>query len=215
MKQSESNKILNSILKTESKNNGWKFSRGFVFKKEDDSFFTVLVNGIPKSKRLSWSLTFKHYEFDDLFWDIVKLPENKSQPLSFRACGAWVAPSINITSNFKTLEVWDEQSILKTIKKVFVDFNKLSIEISSSNTSLESNLESIEYYFSKILEKYPDAVRNIWVEKLLTCLLLEKYDSAREIAIARVNAGDSGGFSYAGNSFFQLACEHIESVEHT
>lgn len=77
MKQSESDKLLNRILKEKSNRFGWKCSRDFVFKKEGALFFTILITGQPKTKRLSWSLSFKHYDFDEIFWDVVKLPENK------------------------------------------------------------------------------------------------------------------------------------------
>ena len=215
MKQSESDKILNKILKEESKILGWKFARGFVFKKEKDTFFTILITGVPKIKRLSWSLTFKHYDFDEIFWDIVKLPENKSQPLSFRACGAWVAPSIEAVNGYEVLEEWEEQAISKIVKKAFEDLNRLSLEIASSNVSYESNLEMVENYYTQIMKKHPNAVLTIWKEKLLTCLLLGNKEKASEIATSRINAGDMGGFNFAGSSFFQLAKEYIDNVKHT
>ncbi|QZA77231.1 hypothetical protein K4H28_13200 [Deefgea tanakiae] len=211
MKQSYFDKMLNRILKVESKRFGWKCSRGFVFKKEKSLFFTILINGQSKTKKLHWSLSFKHYDFDDIFWDVVKLPENKKQPLSFRACGAWVAPSMVVQEGCAGLDSLEEEIVLNEVRKIF----ELLIPISDKEASLantyQSNLQILEKYYSQLIEKYPNAVRAIWVEKLLTGLLECKFDEAHAIAIARINAGDSGGFSYSGASFYQLATEYIKT----
>jgi hypothetical protein len=38
---------------------------------------------------------------------------------------------------------------------------------------------------------------------------------AKEIADARIAVGDTGGFNYAGRSFFQLANEYIDATKIT
>ncbi|WP_027156515.1 hypothetical protein [Methylobacter luteus] len=215
MSQSESDKILNKLLKEESNRFGWKCSRGFVFKKEKDAFFTILITGQPKIKRLSWSMRFKHYDFDYVFWDVVKLPENKKQPLSFRACGAWVAPSMEVQSGNTTLDKWEEEFISTGICSVFELLDPISLDVASSITSYQSNLGVLENYYSQLMKKYPNAVRTIWVEKLLTCLLESKPNEAKEIASARIAAGDSGGFNYEGSSFYQLANEYVDTSQNT
>ena len=60
------------------------------------------------------------------------------------------------------------------------------------------------------MEKYPNAVSNIWVERLLTYLLLGDYVEAKNIADSRIKENDSGGFDYSGSSFYELANEYIE-----
>ncbi|MES2049068.1 MAG: hypothetical protein V4447_11760 [Pseudomonadota bacterium] len=212
MKQSESDKILNKILKEESDRFGWKCSRGFVFKKEKDLYFTILITGQPKTKRLSWSMSFKHYDFDDVFWDVVKLTENKKQPLSFRACGAWVAPSMEVQSGNIKLDRWEEKTLLEEVKNIFELALPNSFEVANSVTTYRSNLEVLENYYSQLMNKYPNAVRTVWVEKLLTCLLESDFDEAKKIANARIEEDDSGGFKYAGSSFYQLANEYIDAA---
>lgn len=213
MKQSESDKLLNKILKAESNRLGWKCSRGFVFKKESDLFFTILITGQPKAQRLSWSMSFKHYDFDEIFWDVVKLPENKKQPLSFRACGAWVAPSTEVQCGNTTLNKWDEETISGEISNIFELLDPTSVEVANSVTTYQSNLRVLENYYSQLMNKYPNAVRTVWTEKLLTCLLESELDEAKEIANNRIEMGDSGGFNYAESSFYQLASEYIDAAK--
>jgi len=215
MKQSESDKLLNKILKEESNRFGWKCSRGFVFKKEGALFFTILITGQPKTKRLSWSMSFKHYDFDEIFWDVVKLPENKKQPLSFRACGAWVAPSMEAHSGNVTLDKWEEETISDETNNIFELLEPISVEVANSVTTYQSNLRVLENYYSQLMNKHPNAVRTIWAEKLLTCLLESELDEAKKIANARIESGDSGGFNYAGRSFYQLASEYVEAAKNT
>lgn len=211
MKQFESDKLLNKLLREYSIRFGWKCSRGFVFKKDRESFFTILVAGIPKTKKLSWSIRFKHYDFDDVFWDIVKLPENKNQPLSFRACGAWVAPSMEIQNGSIVLNEWEEEKISEQIQNIFAELDPLSIEVASSIHSYSSNLEVLENYYTQLMSKYPNAAVTIWVERLLTRLLESNLKEAKKISDARIAEGDEGGFNYAGSSFYQLANEYIET----
>lgn len=213
MKQSESDKLLSKLLREYSTRFGWKCSRGFVFKKERESFFTILVTGIPKAKKLSWSISFKHYDFDDVFWDVVKLPENKMQPLSFRACGAWVAPSMEIQSGSAFLNEWEEEKISEQIRNIFEELDPLSIKVASSINTFSSNLEVLENYYAQLMGKYPNAVRTIWVERLLTRLLESNLKEAKEISDARIAEGDEGGFNYAGRSLYKLANEYIETFK--
>lgn len=160
-------------------------------------------------------MSFKHYDFDEVFWDVVKLPENKKQPLSFRACGAWVAPSMEIQSGNVTLNKWEEETISEEVTNIFELLSPISVEVANTSTTYKSNLLVLENFFSQLISKHPNAIRTVWVEKLLTCLLESQLDEAKKIANARIESGDSGGFNYAGSSFYQLASEYIDAAEKT
>ena len=215
MKQAEFNKMLNGFLKEEAKDIGWKSGGGFLFKKEGSLFFTIIFTGLPKEKKLSWVISFKHYETDNVFWEITKLPENKAEPLSFRARGAWVAPSMEIQCNSNVLQVFDQASIDENVKKILGELNLLSSEIASKVTSYKDYLAVLEHYYSQLMAKHPNAVRTIWVEKLLVNLLEGQLDLAKSITSLRIEAGDSGGFNYAGSTFYQLASAYIEQEKTT
>ncbi|MEZ5489186.1 MAG: hypothetical protein R3F50_02585 [Gammaproteobacteria bacterium] len=212
MKQSESDKLLHRLLREQSARRGWRFSRGFIYKKEGDLYFTIIVGGQLKAKTLHWSMTFKHYDFDDIFWEIVQLPENKVTPLSFRACGAWVAPSMDVQRGTITLDQWDEATLSEEVSTIFELLDPISVELANTATSYKANLQLLESFYSQLIKQYPNAIRDLWVEKLLTCLLESEFDEAKKIAVNRSEAGDSGGFNYAGRSFYQLAIEYIDAI---
>src|SRR5216684_3370006 len=97
MKQAELHKLIHAELKRSAKARNWKFSRGFVFKATDQLFFSIIILGQIKRRRLSYWLSYKLLAFDPLFWKIVNLEENLKRPLSFRAAGAWTVPMSTIS----------------------------------------------------------------------------------------------------------------------
>jgi hypothetical protein len=212
MKQVEFEKILNTALKREVNLLDWKFSRGFAFKKQGDLFFTVLITGQPKNKTLICSLQFKHYNLDDVFWEIVKLPENKKQPISFRACGAWVVPSMQIFEEKITLSDCNEDAINGAVGNILRLFDQSSSEIASTIFSHQTYLKTLEKTHLQHLKHYPNTARTIWMEQLLIHLLESRFVAAMNIASARIVANDSGGFYFEGKSFFQLAEEYIQRL---
>jgi hypothetical protein len=212
MKQAEFEKLLGKIVRDLSKKYGWKSSRGFVFKKEEKVFFKVLLMGNCKTKSMFWSLKFKYYEFDDLFWKIVKLEENSNQPLSFRACGVWVAPSREVLSGSEKFDEWNERSISDKVDEIINQADSLSFKISKAIVSPESNLVVIEQCYKSIMERYPNSLTNIWIEKLLTKLLLGKNEEAKNLAEVRIREDDHGGFGSNGKTFFELALDYIETL---
>ena len=210
MKQSESDKMLGKIFRDISKKYGWNSRRGFIFKKDSLLFFSILINGQPKTKRLSWSLTYKYYEFDDLFWKIVKLEENLKQPLSFRACGVWGVPGIEIDGDYKILDKWDETQILEQVENIIQKIDTIANDLSVSVKSPKDNLKLVEKLHKSFLERYPDALRDIWMEKILTNLLLDNVELADEIARSRVKVNDTGGFNSDGKSFYELVIRYLK-----
>src|ERR1041384_5063782 len=119
MKQAELNKLLNAALKQSAKAHGWKCSRGFVFKRPNCYFFSIIIVGQAKQRHLFFSLSYKLLAFDDLFWKIVKLEENLKRPLSFRACGAWTAPMMKIFESELSIADWDAENVLVGVNKIF------------------------------------------------------------------------------------------------
>ena len=111
MKQAELNKLLNAALKESAKSHNWKFSRGYVFKAAGPLYFTIAILGRANNRYLRYSLSYKWLAFDDVFWTIVESEENRKQPLSFRAAGAWTAPMTRISEGKLTIEDWNADNL--------------------------------------------------------------------------------------------------------
>jgi len=212
LKQAKLNKFLNAALRQSVKTHNWKCSRGFAFKATELLFFSSMIVGQAKQRHLSYSLEFKLLAFDDLFWKIVKLEENMNQPLSFRATGAWTAPMTTISKGKLSIEDWNAENLQLGVNEIItrcdLDAGKLTGEI----RGLDDNLRMIEECYLRRKEEYPNAIANIWRERLLTFILKKEYYDAERIVRDRMNNHDSGGFRFGNRSFYELAGEHFQGL---
>jgi hypothetical protein len=212
MKQAELNKLLNAALKQSAQAYGWKCSRGFVFKATDLLFFSMIILGQVRQRRLSFSLRYKLLAFDDLFWKVVKLEENRNQPPSFRAFGAWTAPMTTIYEGELSIADWNAGNLQLGVNALItrgeLDAEKVANEISG----LDDNLRVIERFYVRLKDKYPNAVTNIWRERLLTSILKKEYRDSKKIVRDRLSSKDSGGFHVGNKSCYDLANEHLQRM---
>ncbi len=212
MKQSDLDKMLNAILRQSAKTHGWKQSRGFVFKATDDLFFSVSILSVAKTMRLVYHLEFKPLAFDDLFWKIVNLEENSKEPLSFRACGAWTAPMNRAYEGDIYFEEWDEEQLRASVDKIIAEAEHESAKLDNEIRSLDDSLELIEKLYSKHLETYPGSHKDIWLERLLTAILVADYSKAENIIHDRIYGGYGGGFHVGPVTFYGLARDFLQTA---
>ena len=212
MKQAELNKLLNAVLRHSAKAHKWKCSRGFVFKATELLFFAIIILGQVKRRHLSYSLSYKFLAFDDLFWKIVKLEENLKQPLSFRATGVWTAPMTTISESELPIADWEENNLHTRVNEIITRCEREVGMISKDIHGLDDNLRVIERLHSRLKDKYPNSVTNIWRERLLTSILKKEYGDSEKIIRDRMNSHDVGGFQLGKKSFYELAGEHIQSA---
>ena len=212
MKQSALNKLLDQIEKDVARSHKWKFSRGFIIKKSDTLFFSLIIAGQAKSRYLHKLLQYKLLAFDDLFWKIVKLEENAKQPLSFRAAGAWTAPMTTIsTANFE-VEEWETSIVTAHVEKIILESDAVVDELTAEIQDTQANLRIIEKLDSERRQEYPNGGFDIWRERLLTALLQKNIASARNIIQDRQNNRDFGGFMAGNKTFYDLADEYINTI---
>ncbi len=212
MKQAELNKLLNAVLRESAKAHTWKCSRGFVFKATELLFFSIIILGQVKHLHLSYSLSYKLLAFDDLFWKIVKLEENLKQPLSFRASGAWTAPMTIIAKDELSISDWGADNLQVGANEIITRCELDSEKVSKEIQGLDDNLCVIERLYTHLKDEYPNAVTDIWRERLLTSILKKEYRDSERIVRDRMNSHDFGGFQAGKKSFYELANEHLQSI---
>lgn len=86
-------KELDKKIKEQAKKHGFKRNSGFLYLKNGENFVDIVYT-YSDSCRIAYDLNIKKYSYDDIFWDIINMPENKKEPMSLRARGAFAAPSI-------------------------------------------------------------------------------------------------------------------------
>jgi hypothetical protein len=210
MKQSDANKLVNNILKVQGKQLNWKFSSGYLFIKRDLLFFVLLILPNAKNRKVSFSLNYKLYDFDEVFWNLVDLSENINMPLSFHASGAWSAPTMQIYNGVLEIEDWQNESMLtELVSNTIQNADKISLELSRNINNIDKNLEYIESLHTKHLEEYPDSKLDIFKEQLMTAILKHDYLIANKMADSRINLKESGGFMVGNKSFYEMTQSYL------
>lgn len=172
-----------AVLKSRGRTSGWRFSSGELFKQQEDWF----VSNMPSLawQRGTWSrLMVKPMSLDPLFWDIVGLPENKKQPLSFRANGAWV-----LRPEWRTEAVAPHEESLVELAHRMVEWTDQQLS-GSSAWSIDAMLDDLG----------PDAGLKYQKRSLAVCLHLLKGDLDRAQYLCR-EAGDQTSLMADGGGF--------------
>ncbi|OGC21007.1 hypothetical protein A3J90_00635 [candidate division WOR-1 bacterium RIFOXYC2_FULL_37_10] len=205
IKQSELNKQVNEALKKAAKLFSWSFSRGFLFCKKGDLFFYVYISSIKNIKKLALSLYYKWYDFDNVFWDILDLQENKKKPLSFHAAGVWTMPGMIIFEQNIDVYEWEgfnfSAQVLDTVKKI----NNISDDIASKIKNIDDNIIYVRKLFEQLTAGFPKTTINIDKEELITKIIKKEYASAKNLVETCLAKNDSGGFTKNGKNFYQMA----------
>lgn len=210
MKQSDATKMVNQAIKVVGKKFDWKCKEGCLFKKNGSLFFVFSAFGQAKKNEIDYTLQYKLYDFDEIFWNIVDLKENAKQPLSFHYFGAWTAPTMCVKKEKYAINEWNESFLIEKYSTIFQDVNYLATQIAQEITTVDENLKYLEALYSELLRRYPGAVVNIYKEKLMTAILKKENSLALEIAEDRIAHNDSGGFLTGSVTFYQQAKEYIK-----
>lgn len=211
MKQSEINQLVDRVAKGVAKHHGWKSSGGFLFTKKDPLFFVILAHG--RNSKVWYTVRYKLFQFDQVFWAIFGMEEHLRQPLSFHARGAFVAPDMCILESAIDVDDWTTSNVAEKLNHVLREAENITSQVLSRISSVDENLEYIEELYADLLRRCPETGVNIYRERLMTAMLKKEYDLALRIAEERIAQGDHGGFTGAnGRSFFVLAKEQIKKV---
>ena len=189
-------KILLKQIKTRASEFGYKVSSYAMFSKIGENFVSI-DHGILNSTIFDYSITIKKYSYDDIFWDVMNMADNKKAPVSLRAIGAFAAPSITIFADKIPLSD-DIDSIVQTF------FDTVIIHV---NDFLEKNQVNDFVFATESLPRGP----------LLRCLAyLEQKDiaSAVEVAQKEIAAGNRcGGFENEGKGFFEWVLYQYSGID--
>jgi hypothetical protein len=205
MKQSELDRALRQMCKLEAKRRGWKSVGSMPYWTIGPLFFVLLLYARAKEGSFFCSLRFKWLALDQELWRILNLSSNEHEPFSLHANGAFVLTGQEILQASERPIVWQEGELQKKVTQAASQAQQRANEVASNITSLESYVSFIQREHEAFMKRYPRAVVNVHKEELLAALLSGKFIRARQIAMARIEASDSGGFSSNGKSFYENA----------
>jgi hypothetical protein len=205
MKQSELDRDIRRLCKLEAARRAWKSVGGFAYWTVGPLFFVIVTAASAKEGSFHCSLRFKWLALDRELWRVLGMSENERAPFSLHANGAFVLSGQEILRSSQRNLSWDEGVLGKTISEAYLRADGRAKEVAAQIDDLDSYIQFIQREHAAFMLRFPRAAVNVHKEELLAALLGKQFGRAREIAIARVNAGDSGGFSSNGKSFYENA----------
>lgn len=185
---------------------GKKYSVGTkgerMFTKSGNMFFHSLVSVAYVNAEfiLYGEIKVKPFDLDDLFWEVFDAESNKNEPISFRASGAYVAPS----AKTKLIKVAFNSSynIGEKFKKLLDSFGQYIGEFKSQVSDVESYYEYLknnqEYELNELL----------WI---LLDIHLGNYAKAIEMLQQELSLNKTGGFSVGDKDIYEYAEDYCKN----
>ena len=205
MKQSELDRDVRQVCKLEAKRRGWKSVGGMPYWTIGPLFFVLVISARAKEGSFYCSLHFKWLALDRELWRVLDMSSNEHEPFSLHANGAFVLTGQEILSASERSIVWQEGVLQERVANAANQAEGRAREVASSITSLASYVQFLEREHEAFMERYPRAVVNVHKEELLAALASKEFNRAKQIALGRIEASDSGGFSSNGKTFYENA----------
>lgn len=162
----ELNKALPKILREKIKAYPFKKKDFMIWYSKKDLFFDLLitVNVTEEGHCVCSSReTVKPLWLDELLWDFLKMEENKKEPLSLRAVGAFTVTGSEIFADSRELKNWDVFELEECVDIYLAHFSN-SVQTAAVDDFIR-NIKSKRYH-SELREaltyihdqKYPEAL---------------------------------------------------------
>ncbi|WP_312488304.1 hypothetical protein [Sphingomonas sp.] len=189
-------RALEKSLCTHVKGTEWKSAYGSIFREKAGWFICASPSVYIFEHVTKASITVKPMAIDPIFWDIVGLPENRDQPLSFRANRAWTCRPPQFADI--PLEEDDDPAIVG--KRL----------IFTATEQLESVIRcySPERFLNKIHDA--DSMDGSHLASIIPTLIsLDRQHEALAICDEACSKGWNGGFLAPEGSFAEMAASYL------
>lgn len=185
------------------KKTGWKKNSSALFKVDGGYFQNIFISSNYGISHTTVSLGFKPLAVDRILWDILDIPENINQPISFHAWGAFTCSSPTIFEAQIELPGQSPQEVAQTVASQCIEKAELYRDFLASST------------FTDFVENHPThKLSGGYAVTLVTSLINDgNYKRARELAImyASGELRSSSSLSSRGEGFHQLAVKWLDA----
>lgn len=196
----EKEKTIINNIKQEAKKQNFKVISNCIYKEVEDYFVFAVFWVQPNQDNwtLSLRMNIKANSYDNLFWDILVMPENKNAKASLRANGAFACPPFQW--NEKSYNVCMLDGMKREIASAINDFNNeinnLIDEISINFVEFNSFILSQEHIID---EKLLEMIANI---------SKKDFAAAKRIAHTEIEKGQRGGYRNKGKDIYEFVIEY-------
>lgn len=161
----EIRKALPKIIQSEIKKYGFKKKDYMVWHKKEQLFFTLFLFEREMDGRcyIDTTIDCKPLWIDDLLWDILHMPENKSEPLSLRSVGAFTVRGNELYSESIELSNWSVDEAAECVQNALLNFGVYIENTQPENFSVQIDTNPYHAEVRKLLlliheNKFDDAI---------------------------------------------------------
>lgn len=189
------------------KKTGWKKNSSALFKANDGYFQNIFISSHRACNHTTVDLGFKPLALDPILWDILDIPENINQPLSFHAWGAFTCSSPSIFEAQIELPGQSPQDVAETVASICIEKAELYRNSLARST------------YSDFVENHPThRLSGAYAITLVTSLINDgNFKRAHELATMYVS-GELHSCSQKwsrGECFHQLALKWLDADMHS
>lgn len=196
-------KYINEVQKEERKKYGYKKRQDILFKKYKDYFVSIRshATGFNQDK-LVVEGEVKPYCFDDIFWEVFKMPENSNEPMGLRANGAFSLWSFRMFKQEKIIK--DYAEVIPYVMEKIEEYDKqLCLAVDAFGNDLQNYIE------------YVDTIENtgMYDKKLgemLYYIYVKEYNKALELASYEISQNRYGNFGNEGKYIYEHVVDYCK-----
>lgn len=194
-------RALVKAVREAAKGTGWRCNGGMLFRELNGWFFHAYPGVIIYRRETTASLRVKPMAIDPIFWDLVNMPENQEQSLSFRALGAWVcqAPTVEEAA----INEFDMDPAATAAE--FVRWTQNAAERALRSLTLEAFADLVDR------AQRPGPFNPFHATKLVTQILMGRSDEALQLSSEAVQSGNVGGGLTSEGSFSEMALKWLDA----
>jgi len=192
-------------LRGRAKAIGWKVSQGWLFREHNGWFVEARLSVLTSRPKSTVELHFKPMSIDPVFWEIMGLESNNSQPLSFRIFGAFTVG----THEQARIELDDTSLDAARLAELMLDESHRQFQSLASAQSVERFAD----HMRECQCRFPAAS---YLPAIVCALvLLDRRLEARELCQMALQRKETGGFwdGPRSKSFIDLALEWLAKTE--
>ncbi|WP_191014154.1 hypothetical protein [Treponema zioleckii] len=181
------------LIKKVGRKYGMKNKLCVLFFTHENCFISIIYDLNPLNNLLMYRVGIKSLDYDDIYWDVIDMPEIKKQPLSFRALGVTAIASIPVIENtVRPLGNNPEETINSILDEITEKVKKITKDI---------DLKFLEYIGDNKMEN---------VKRLFTVYIhMQRYDEARKLIEECMKDGYEDHFRSHGKTILELALDYL------
>lgn len=185
------------------KGTGWKKNKCALYMQSGDYYQDVFISVHRNAMITSVELRFKPMSLDPILWDILDIPGNLDEPLSFRTWGAFTCSGVPILK----AQIEQPGNSAKEVGATLISFCE-------NNRNFYQECLATNTY-SELVSNHPNQVeRGAYATTLVISLINDhNYIRARQVANSYFSGelSSSSELTRYGKSFHQLAVEWLDA----